>query len=147
MSVTIGQYEHSLDPKNRLVVPRRFRDALTEEKGSDFILTLGQDGCIGLFLPSQWERYLDRLESTDIQDKAKARQLRRAVFSSAVPAHLDEQGRILIPQQLKTHARLKKDVLITGAGNKAEIWDRARWQAYSKKAEPIFEELTQDLDL
>ena len=148
MRVTIGQYEYKIDPKNRFVVPPRFREALIAEKGSDFILTLGTDGSIGLFLPSQWERYLQKLETQDIKNKADARHLRRIIYSSAVPSHLDEQGRILVPQNLKEHAGLRKDVVVVGVGDKAEIWDHARWNTYTrKKAGPSYERLTKNLDL
>ncbi|MFA6028753.1 MAG: division/cell wall cluster transcriptional repressor MraZ [Elusimicrobiota bacterium] len=150
MTVTIGQYDYSLDPKNRVVVPPRYREALIAEKGSHFVLAIGQDECLWLFLPSQWEAFLDdaKTHTQDIKDKKKARAAKRFIFSSAVEAPVDEQGRVLVPQNLKDFAGLKKDVVVAGAGNKAEIWDRARWQEYSRKhAAPSFTELAKDLDL
>lgn len=150
MSVTIGQYEYNLDPKNRLVVPPRYREALAAERGNHFYLSIGIDGCLWLFLPSQWEAFLREVKETarGIRDKARARALKRRLYSTAESAPLDEQGRVLIPQNLKDHARLRKEVVISGAGDKAEIWDRARWQAYTKKeAAPSFDKLARDLDL
>lgn len=147
MSVTIGEHEYTLDPKNRLVVPPRYREALAAEKGSDFILTEGTDGCIGLFLPSQWEKFLVKFESKSFPDARKARAYRRRLYGSAEPARLDEQGRILVPEKLKRLAKLRKGVVIVGAGNKAEIWDRDRWRAYAKETGSAYEELAQDLDL
>jgi MraZ protein len=150
MAVTIGRYEYTLDPKNRLVVPPRYREALHAEKGAAFILSVGQDKCLWLFLPSQWEAFQkDAHErSQDIQDKAKARALKRYIFSSAVEAPLDDLGRILVPQTLKSEAKLSREVMVTGAGNKAEIWDRKRWEDYHREtAAPSFEEISKDLDL
>ncbi|MFA6092881.1 MAG: division/cell wall cluster transcriptional repressor MraZ [Elusimicrobiota bacterium] len=150
MTVTIGQYEYSLDPKNRLVVPPRYREALHAEKAPHFILAIGQDQCLWLFLPSQWEAFLEDAKSLsrEVKDKAKARAARRHLFSSAVEAPLDDQGRVLVPQNLKDYAALAKDVVVVGAGNKAEIWSRGRWTEYSRKqAAPSFSELAKDLDL
>ena len=149
-AVTIGQYEYSLDAKNRLVIPPRYREALYAEQGSHFILAQGLDKCIWLFLPSQWQNLLQDMQETSkgIKNKATARALRRSLFGSAVECPLDDQGRALVPQRHKDHALLKKDVMIVGAGNKAEIWDRARWNAYMKKeAAPSFEKLAKDIDL
>lgn len=148
--VTIGQFEYTLDSKNRVVIPPCFREQLIRERGTHFFLSIGLDGCIWLFLPSQWETFLGDMKegSKEITDKSKARALRRYLYSSAVEAPLDDQGRLLIPQELKDHADLKKEVLIAGAGDKAEIWDRRRRKAYTKeKAAPAFEELAKDMDL
>lgn len=150
MQVTIGQYEYTLDPKNRLVAPPRYRESLEAEKGRHFILSLGLDHCIWLFTPSQWERFLVSATDTtkSIKDKQKSRAAKRLIYSTAVEAELDEQGRILIPQNLKEHAGLGKDVMIAGAGDKAEIWDLARWKSYVKKeAAPSFAKLAKELDL
>jgi MraZ protein len=150
MPVTIGRYDYTLDPKNRLVIPPRYREMLHAEKASYFILAIGFDGCLWLFLPSQWESLLHDAKShlKDLSNKTQARAFRRHIYSSALEAPLDEQGRILIPQNLKDYARLKHDVTIAGAGNKAEIWDRARWNSYEKKlAVPSFEKSAKDLDL
>ncbi len=149
MQVTIGRYDYSLDPKNRLVVPGRYREALLAEKGRHFIMAVGLDHCIWLFLPSQWEAFLeDSKTSTRDMKGEKARAVKRHIFSSAIEAELDEQGRILVPQHLKDHAGLKKDVVVSGAGNKAEIWDSKGWESYSRKqAGPSFERLAADLDL
>jgi MraZ protein len=150
ISVTIGQYDYTLDSKNRLVVPPSYRKSLDRESGTHFVLAKGFDGCIWLFLPSQWETIVEDLKeaSAAIKDKSKARAVRRALFGSAEEVTPDDQGRVLISHLLKDHAKLKKNVVIVGAGNKAEIWDEAKWNAYSKKeAVPALEKHAKDLDL
>jgi MraZ protein len=150
MSVTIGQHDYKIDPKHRLVVPPRYREALHAEKGSHFILAHGMDGCIWLFLPSQWENLMDDLNerSKSFKNGKETRAYKRYLYSSANEATLDDQGRLLVPALLVQHAKIKKDVSIVGAGNKAEIWDTKTWEAYKKKqAAPSFEKLAQDLDI
>lgn len=150
MAVTIGQHEHSLDSKNRLAVPTRYRDALLAEKGSHFTLAVGIDDCISLFLPSQWENYLDTLTEGTRGEKnqSRVRALKRHIFATAVEAPLDSQGRILISHFLKAHAKLSKKIMISGVGDKAEIWDKARWEKYNRsQAAPSFKKLAKDLAL
>ena len=150
MPVTIGQYEYTLDPKNRVVAPPRYREFLNAEKSDHFILAMGLDRCIWLFLPSQWERFLENAtENTrTLREKQKARAIKRLLYSTAVEAPVDDQGRILVPQTLKDHAGLRKNVVIAGAGDKAELWDRERWNSYIRKeASPSYEKLAKELDL
>ena len=150
MPPTIGQHEHKLDSKNRLAIPPRYREALIAEKGTHFTLAVGIDDCISLFLPSQWENYLATLNEgmKSAKNKFNARALKRHIFSTAVPAPLDNQGRVLIPLNLVNYAKLSKQVMISGAGDKAEIWDLGRWNKYTRtQAEPSFKKLAKDLDL
>lgn len=150
MVVMTGKYDYSLDAKNRLVVPHHFRDLLTQEKGSHFIMSMGFDGDLWLFLPSQWEQY-----QSDVKEKAKtmkdakaARAAQMNFFSMAERAELDEQGRILVPERLKAHAGLKKEVVIAGAGNKATVWDAARYEEHMKKfAKPAFDMLAKEIGI
>ncbi len=152
ISVTIGQYDYTLDTKNRLVVPPSYREALVRENGSHFFVTtaLGDDPCLWFFLPSQWEKLLEDFneQTKHIKDKSQVRAARVKIFGSASQVQADEQGRILVPHNLKEYAKLKKDVVIVGAGNKAEIWDDAKFQRFSKtKADPAMTKLAKDLDL
>ena len=148
MPALIGTYDYTLDPKNRVFVPPRYRQALEGEKGAHFILSMGFDRCIYLFLPSQWERLItDSKDELELPHKGKQRALRRFIFSNAMEAPLDEQGRILIPQPLKEHAGLKKDVVILGSGTKAEIWDKKAHEQQHASARKLFHQLSHKLDL
>ncbi|MDE2292558.1 MAG: division/cell wall cluster transcriptional repressor MraZ [Elusimicrobia bacterium] len=148
--VLTGRYDYTLDSKNRLVVPPTFRDLLTQEKGTHFMLAQGFDGDLWLFLPSQWEQYQNHMNEAakGMKDKAAARAAMMQFFSSAERVELDEQGRILVPESLKAHAQLKKDVVVAGAGAKAAIWSSDRYEQHVRKqAKPALEMLAKELGI
>ncbi|MBI5210999.1 MAG: division/cell wall cluster transcriptional repressor MraZ [Elusimicrobia bacterium] len=139
MSLLIGRYEYTLDTKNRLSVPPKFREMLVRENGKEFFLASGQEGCLYLFLPSEWEKLPGNLQFFAMKDKEKERAYTRKFFAEAMEAELDTAGRILIPEYLKKHAGLSSRVLVHGAGNRAEIWDHKKWNSYTKsKVEPTY---------
>lgn len=148
MPVLIGRAECALDDKHRLFVPVRYRHELATEKGAHFILAMGLDACLYLYLPSQWERVVARsLEVPGFKDKRRLRAVRRQLFSNAAEAVPDEQGRILIPPHLMEHARLSREVLVLGSGDRAEIWDRARRGSMERAERRLFGRLSASLDL
>ncbi|MEP6776344.1 MAG: division/cell wall cluster transcriptional repressor MraZ [Chloroflexota bacterium] len=119
----LGRFEHSVDTKGRVAVPARFRDRLSGE----LILTRGNDGCLYLFTEESWEPLAAKLNALPTGDE-DARNLRRAVFSSAEPVELDKQGRVIIPDHLRQYAGITGDVSIIGLGEYIEIWDTLAWQ-------------------
>ena len=121
----IGQFEHTIDAKGRINFPAKFR----EDMGDRFILTKGLDNCIAVYSLEEWGRWEERF--TSLPD-SKSRQLKRFFFASATDVEPDKQGRILIPQNLRDHAGLTRDVTVIGAAVRAEIWDTARWAAYNE---------------
>ncbi|MFI5347019.1 MAG: division/cell wall cluster transcriptional repressor MraZ [Elusimicrobiota bacterium] len=149
MALLIGRYDYSLDPKNRLAVPPKYREVLAQEKGRSFYLTSGMEGCLYLFLPAQWEKLLaDDLKMFSMPDKEAERAFKRKFFSEAVEVEPDAQGRILVPQYLKEHAGLRFDVLVQGAGNRAEIWDAKRWAAYEKSTiAPAYKKIGKSVEI
>ncbi len=149
MALLIGRYDYSLDPKNRLAMPPKYREALAQEKGRGFFLTSGMEGCLYLFLPSQWEKLLaDDLRMFSLPDKETERAFKRKFFSEAVDVEPDAQGRVLIPQYLKEHAGLKGEVLVQGAGNRAEVWDARRWSEYERKTvAPAYKKIGKSLEI
>jgi len=149
MALLIGRYDYSLDPKNRLAVPPKYRETLALEKGRSFYLTSGMEGCLYLFLPSQWEKLLEGdLKMFSLPDKEQERAFKRKFFSEALEVEPDAQGRILIPQYLKEHAGLRFDVLVQGAGRRAEIWDAKRWSDYEKKmVAPAYKKIGKSLEI
>src|ERR1044071_8889151 len=149
MALLIGRYDYSLDTKNRLAVPPKYREALALEKGHAFFLTSGMEGCLYLFLPSQWEKLLaDDLKMFSLPDKEQERAFKRKFFSEAVEVEPDGQGRVLVPQYLKEHAGLKGEVLVQGAGTRAEGWDVKRWHDYEKKrVAPTYKKVEKNLEI
>jgi MraZ protein len=149
VTLLIGRYEYTLDPKNRLGIPPKFREALAREKGKALYLTSGLEGCLYLFLPSQWNRLLaNDLQAFSLTNKEEERAFKRKFFAEAAEIELDSAGRILIPQYLKKHAQLKGPVFVQGAGQRAEIWDSSRWNSYSRsKVEPAYRKVSKNLEI
>lgn len=148
MALLIGRYEYSLDPKNRLSVPPKFREALDQEKGQKFFLTSGFDRCLYLYLPSEWRKLENKLPDLALPDKEQQRAFLRRFFSEASDVEPDSAGRILIPQYLKEHAGLNARIFVHGAGNKAEIWDYQKWSSYNKSmVEPTYRRVSKTLDI
>lgn len=136
----MGQFQHSLDPKGRLIIPSKFREQL----GESFILTKGLDRCLFVYPKSEWVMLEQKLKALPLTKK-EARAFIRLFFSGAVEVELDKQGRILIPPVLREYARIEKEVVIIGVSNRAEIWSVSEWEAYSKEAEDSYEEIAENM--
>jgi MraZ protein len=129
--VFLGEYEHTLDDKNRLTLPARFRDAFRE----GCVVTREMDGCLSVYTPDAWERFIAlRLEGLDPFTR-EARQMRRFVFSGAAEAEPDKQGRVMLPLALVQHAKLSREVVVAGVHDHVEIWDRATWRTQLEEVE------------
>lgn len=117
----IGQYEHNLDVKGRMNFPVKFR----EDLGERFILTKGADGCLNVYSFEEWQSLAEKVKHLP---ESKASLLKRFFFSGAVELEPDKQGRIVVPQHLRSFASLEKEVVVAGVMDKVEIWDKSRWQ-------------------
>lgn len=122
-SMFMGEYNHTIDAKSRIIVPAKFRDKLGEE----FVVTLGLDGCLFVYPNNEWEKFVTELKS--LPGNKDARQLQRYFMAGATSCEVDKQGRILIPAKLKELAGLEKDVIFVGVLSKIEIWSRERWDS------------------
>ncbi|AYO30346.1 transcriptional regulator MraZ [Biomaibacter acetigenes] len=138
----MGQFQHSLDPKGRLIIPAKFRELL----GDTFILTKGLDRCLFVYPKDEWAVLEQKLKSLPFTQK-DARAFIRFFFSGAVEIEMDKQGRILIPPQLREHARIDRDLVIIGVSNRAEIWSAEEWETYNREASASYEEIAEKLDL
>ena len=137
----IGEYEHSLDAKGRLIMPAKLKD----DMGEKFILTTGLDGCLFGFSMSEWEKFEDKLKALPITNK-NARNFVRFFLSGATECELDKQGRFLIAGKLREVAKLDKDVTIIGAGTRIEIWDKAIWEEHNSEENLSIEEIEQNME-
>lgn len=135
----IGEYEHSLDTKGRLIMPSKLR----EDMGEKFIVTKGLDGCLFGFSKSEWLNFEEKLKTLPLSDK-NARNFVRFFLSGATECELDKQGRFLIPANLRVAANLEKDAIIIGVGTRLEIWDKATWEKCDEEisADEIAENMT-----
>ena len=120
----IGQYQHNIDVKNRVIVPAKFR----EDLGERFYVTKGLDGCLFVLSSEGWKRLQDKIVAMPM---SKARQLQRFFLSGAAEVEPDKQGRILIPQPLREYASIEKDVTFIGTGDRAEIWSTESWTQFN----------------
>ncbi len=120
----IGEYQHNIDVKNRVIVPAKFR----EDLGERFYVTKGLDGCLFVLSEQGWQNLQEKIVAMPI---SKARQLQRFFFSGAAEVEPDKQGRILIPQSLREYASIEKDVTFIGTGGRAEIWGTERWAQFN----------------
>lgn len=121
MASLMGTYYHIVDAKGRVNFPTKLREIL----GTSFYVTKGVDyPCLTVYSQQEWDRLSEKIDS---QPEGKAAVLKRWLFAGACEVTPDKQGRILIPQDLRTFAGLTKDLVIIGASNKAEIWDSQRW--------------------
>ena len=118
----MGEYNHSIDTKGRLIIPSRFREELSDE----FVVTKGLDGCLFVFPNKEWQAFEEKLRTLPLTNKG-ARQFIRFFVAGATPCELDKQGRILLPQTLREFAGLEKDVVLTGMLNRIEIWGKGQW--------------------
>ena len=124
----IGQYQHNIDAKNRVIVPAKFR----EDLGERFYVTKGLDGCLFVLSEEGWKRLQDKIVAMPM---SKARQLQRFFFSGAAEVEPDKQGRILIPQPLRDYASIEKDVTFIGTVDRAEIWSTECWTQFNDLTE------------
>lgn len=124
----IGEYEHSLDTKGRLILPSKLR----EDIGEKFVVTKGLDGCLFGFSKNEWTNFEEKLKTLPLINK-NARDFVRFFLSGAIEAEIDKQGRFLIPSNLRSYASLDKEVVITGVGTRIEIWDKESWYKYNSE--------------
>ena len=123
MHMFMGEYNHTIDAKGRLIIPAKFREAL----GDEFVVTKGMGGCLFVFDNSEWQAFAEKLRSLPMIDK-EVRQFTRFFLAGAASVEVDKQGRILIPSVLREFADITKDAVLIGVGSRIEIWSKDRWE-------------------
>ena len=129
----LGQYEHSLDSKGRLVMPRKFRDAL--EPGC--VVTQGQENCLYVFPLDQWKVEVARVSRLPRTDR-RARNYARSFFAGASDQTLDKQGRVQLTDKQRRFAGLQKDVTVVGVAERVELWATPSWESVAAEADEYF---------
>ena len=135
-----GEYRHSLDVKNRLIIPSKVR----EQRGENIVITRGLDGCLFGYQLNVWQKMLEKLNSLPFTKK-DARNFTRFMTSGAITLEFDKQGRINIPSYLLDYASLKEDVIIIGVINRIEIWSKDRWESFMKENVESLSDISENL--
>ena len=138
----IGEYEHSVDAKGRVIMPAKLR----EDIGEKFIVTKGLDGCLFAYSQSEWNNFEAKLKALPLTNK-NARDFVRFFLSGAVECEIDKQGRFLIPNNLRTYATLLKEIIIIGVGTRIEIWNKENWQQYSSDENISADEIAENMTM
>ena len=138
--VFIGEYRHTVDAKNRIIMPAKFRDEL----GSSFIVTRGLDGCLAVYTMEQWEQVLEQLKHMPATKK-EARGFSRMLTAMAAECECDASGRIQLTSYLKELAGIETHCVIVGNTNTVEIWSAEKWDAYYDEASESFEDYAEAL--
>ena len=136
----IGEYHHSLDDKGRLIIPSKFRDDL----GEKFIITRGIENCIFVYSEASWTKITNQLESLPFTKK-DARSFIRFFLSGATIAEFDKQGRINITSPLISYAKINKECVIIGTGDRLEIWSEESWNDFFTSAKDSMSDIAENL--
>lgn len=136
----MGEYQHTLDGKGRLILPAKIREGL----GDTFIATRGLDECLFVFTREEWGALETKLKQLSLV-KPEARAFSRYLFSGAAELESDKQGRVLLPPNLRDYAKLEKEIVVIGVANRVEIWDKEAWKNYNERMGPTVEQLSEQL--
>ena len=136
----IGEYNHTLDPKNRVIMPSKFREKL----GDSFVMTKGLDNCLFIYSSRDWSIVEDKLKSMPMTNK-DARAFVRFFFAGACECDLDKQGRMVIPNYLKEHANIDKELVIIGVSTRIEIWSKEEWNKFNNDANISYEDVAEKM--
>ena len=137
----MGEYNHTIYPKGRLIIPAKFREAL----GDEFVVTKGLDGCLFVYANTEWNNFEEKLRTLPLTNK-NARQFTRFFLAGAAACEVDKQGRILIPQVLREFAKLEKDVVLVGVASRIEIWSKEVWEESISTYDTDMDEVAENME-
>ena len=136
----MGEFQHNIDAKGRIIVPAKFVKDLVKS----FVLTRGLDQCLFAYPMDEWKVLEEKLKKLPLTKK-DARRFTRFFFSGAVECEIDKQGRINIPQPLRTYSNLEKECVVIGVSNRVEVWAKEIWEDYFTESEESFAEIAENL--
>ena len=134
----MGEYNHTIDAKGRMIVPSKFREQL----GNEFVVTKGLDGCLFVYPNEEWHNIEEKFRNVPLTTK-DARKFSRFFFAGAATCELDKQGRILVPGNLRDFAGLEKDVVLVGVASRIEIWSKAKWDGITEDEDEAMEDIAE----
>ncbi len=136
----IGEFNHNIDTKGRLIMPAKFRPEL----GQQFVITRGLDGCLFGYPMESWTDLQEKLKQLPLAKK-DARKFTRFFYSAATEVEIDKQGRINIPQNLIEFAKIDKECRVIGVSDRIEIWSSDLWDSFAEEAEEDFESIAEEM--
>ena len=136
----IGEYQHNLDEKGRLAVPKKFRPNIN--KGA--VVTRGLDNCLFLYTKTEWQKLAEKLANLPFS-QANTRAFARLMLAGAMDVDIDKQGRIMLPEYLRSFAGLKKNIVVAGLYNRLELWDQKNWEAYKMQTEKDSSKIAEEM--
>lgn len=136
----IGEFEHNIDDKGRLIMPAKFR----EELGKEFVVTKGLDGCLFVYSEKEWSNIVETMHEKPMTT-LKARKFMRFFFAGATNCEVDRQGRILLPLNLREYAGLTKEVVLAGVSSRIEIWSKDKWEDTSEYSADEMDAIAEDM--
>lgn len=136
----MGEHQHNIDSKGRIIVPAKFREGL----GSQFVITRGLDQCLFVYPMDEWKLLEEKLKKLPLTKK-DARAFTRFFFSGAVECQFDKQGRVNIPQPLRNYSSLTKECIVIGVSNRIEVWAKEIWEDYFTQSEQSFADIAENL--
>ena len=137
----MGEYNHTVDAKGRMIIPSKMREQL----GVSFVVTKGTDKCLIAYPNDEWEIFESKLRQLPMTNK-KARDFQRYFMAGASDCEVDNQGRILLPATLRSFAKINKDVVIVGMGQRAEIWSKEGWDEQVGGDDVSFDDLAEGIE-
>ena len=136
----LGEYQHTVDDKGRIVMPSKFRDQLK----AGVVVTKGQERCLYVFPMDRWGEEMERLRHLSRNNKA-VRNYTRTFFGGATDQKADKQGRLALPQTLRSYAGIDKDVTVVGVSDHIEIWNTDSWRSLSDETDRFYAEIEEEL--
>ncbi|MBU5426802.1 division/cell wall cluster transcriptional repressor MraZ [Tissierella pigra] len=136
----IGEYQHTLDTKGRIIMPSKFRESL----GDEFVMTKGLDNCLFVYPKNEWTILEEKLKTLPLTNR-DARAFIRFFFSGASEGNLDKQGRVLIPSNLREHSKLDKEAVVIGVSTRIEIWSKEEWESYNNDDNLSYESIAETM--
>ncbi|CCI87201.1 division/cell wall cluster transcriptional repressor MraZ [Lactobacillus gigeriorum] len=137
----MGEYQHNLDDKGRLIIPAKIRNQV----GAKMVFTRGMEGCIFGYSIDEWQKIEAKLAKLPLT-KRNVRAFMRLFYSGAMECEFDKQGRVNLTTTLKEHAGLTKECIIIGVSNRIEIWSLEKWTEFSNQANDDYDEIAENLD-
>lgn len=136
----IGEYSHTIDEKNRMAIPVKFRADLAQGA----VVTRGLDNCLFLYPKQEWLKLAEKLANLPIS-QGNSRAFARLMLAGAMDVEVDGQGRVVLPEYLKQFAGMKKKVVVAGLFNRIEVWDETAWKKYKTRTEKDSNEIAENM--